>query len=157
MQVVVLGMSAALLGPSFWRVLDQNEPSGRLEVTVERMGGPFEALKVERGISTGSALSTARPGSHVAWVLQLSAPRSVALDLDTRLMRQKDEVAIAWSHRQLGNLGPEPHTYLLDELLPADLKPGRYHIVQDLSPHDVSSAHRLLPALLIDISAAPGS
>jgi hypothetical protein len=46
---------------------------------------------------------------------------------------------------------------VLDELLPTDLKPGRYQIVQDVSLHDVSSAHRLLPALLIDISAAAGS
>jgi len=37
------------------------------------------------------------------------------------------------------------------------LKPGRYQIVQDLSQHGSASAHRLLPSLLIDVSAAAGS
>jgi hypothetical protein len=157
MQVVVLGVSAALVGPGFWRAIDHSERSGRFEVTVEHMDGPFEALSLEGGIATGSLLPKVRPGSHVLWVLRLSAPWPAALDLDTRLVRQQDEAAIAWSHRQLGKLGPESHTYLVDQPLPVDLKAGRYQIVMDVSLHDLSSAHWLLPSLSIDIAAAAGS
>jgi hypothetical protein len=157
MQVVVLGVSAALVGPGFWRAIDHSERSGRFEVTLEHMDGPFEALRLEGGIATGSLLPKVRPGSHVAWVLRLSAPGSVALDLDTCLVRQQDEATVAWSHRQLGTLGPESHTYLLDQPLPVDLKPGRYQIVLDVSSHESSIMRRLLPSLSIDIATATGS
>ena len=157
MQVLVVGMSAALAGPSLWSMIDHPDTSARFKVTVEHIEGPFEAVVVDGGLTTGGLLAAARPGMHIAWVLQLSTPVATDLDLDTRLMRQRDEMVAAWSHRQLGKVGPEAHLYLLDQALPADLKPGRYQIVQDVSLHESPGSHRQLPSIALDVLAATGS
>jgi hypothetical protein len=157
LQALMIVMSAGLVGPGLWNMVGHPPPASRLQVTVEHMEGPFEAVATDNGLATGALLPRARPGMHIAWVLQLSAPPSTLLDLDTRLMRQQDETVASWSHRQLEELGPDSRIYLLDQALPPDLKPGRYEIVQDISLRGAAALHRQLPSIPIDVLAGAGS
>jgi hypothetical protein len=148
-HLLLLSVSAALGGSVVMRVTGDGRDGCCGPVRAARIDGPFLARETCGAVETAGAAQAFRRGQRVGWVVWLEPGGPVML---TALLRRPDGTAtLAWSVRlaEADGRGRRPQTSSL--LLPPDLPPGRYDIVQEIRTQPEGVLAAAVPPFHVDV------